>query len=444
MIMGDNEDIKRKNRHKRRVRNQIISYIILLLLICLIGFLGYKGIKLLVSKIKNNAEVPAEVATVVDSSVSEDQVPVISTPEYEDLPDVSSNDAGVSENKVEDTAARAYIDGLTTEQKVASLFIVTPESITGVNTATQAGEGTRQALTENMVGGIVYASKNVSNSPDFKAMVSTTKSMYSELYGCDLWAVVNEEGAVNTIAGYASGVTAQQAASELGSSGDNNNAYTAYVNIATTLSDYGIDVDMAPVCDVSSNPQGFIGNRSFSSDADIASSMVKSAVSGLNDKEVIACLSSFPGQGEANTNPANGVSTIDRSIDDLKTAEYLPFQAGIDEGASMVMMSNIIDAMASDESVPCSMSKKVIESLRTDLGFEGIVVSGPLDDKAITGQFSQGDAAVNAINAGCDMIFRPANYKEAYEGVLAAVNDGTISAERLDEALMRIYSKKFQ
>ena len=107
----------------------------------------------------------------------------------------------------------------------------------------------------------MYASKNVSNSPDFKAMVSTTKSMYSELYGCDLWAVVNEEGAVNTIAGYASGVTAQQAASELGSSGDNNNAYTAYVNIATTLSDYGIDVDMAPVCDVSSNPQGFIGNR---------------------------------------------------------------------------------------------------------------------------------------------------------------------------------------
>ena len=86
--MGDNEDIKRKNRHKRRVRNQIISYIILLLLICLIGFLGYKGIKLLVSKIKNNAEVPVEVATVDDSSVSEDQVPVISTPEYEDLPDV--------------------------------------------------------------------------------------------------------------------------------------------------------------------------------------------------------------------------------------------------------------------------------------------------------------------------------------------------------------------
>jgi len=172
--------------------------------------------------------------------------------------------------------------------------------------------------------------------------------------------------------------------------------------------------------------------------------MVKNAVSGLNDKEIMACLTSFPGQGEASTNPANGVSTIDRSIDDLKTAEYLPFQAGIDEGASMVMMSNVIDAMASDESVPCSMSKKVIESLRTDLGFEGIVVSGPLDDKAITGQFSQGDAAVNAINAGCDMIFRPANYKEAYEGVLAAVNDGTISAERLDEALMRIYSKKFQ
>jgi beta-N-acetylhexosaminidase len=53
-------------------------------------------------------------------------------------------------------------------------------------------------------------------------------------------------------------------------------------------------------------------------------------------------------------------------------------------------------------------------------------------------------SAVNAINAGCDMIFRPANYNEAYEGVLAAVNDGTISAERLDEALMRIYSKKFQ
>ena len=109
----------------------------------------------------------------------------------------------------------------------------------------------------------------------------------------------------------------------------------------------------------------------------------------------------------------------------------------------MIMVSNVTAEAASGEAVPCSMSSAMItDVLRGELGFEGVVITAPMDQKAVTGNYSSAEAAVMALQAGADMILKPANFAEAYAGVMAAVADGTISEERIDESLNRIYSLK--
>lgn len=447
MSEKNNREQKREDRRKRRVRNQILSFFIVLIIIAAVGFGLYKGIVMLVKIIKDEGN--AAVTSVSEDETVSSDVPdagVIATPDIDEIESVladeqDSEDAASDEN----AKAREYIDSLTTEQKVASLFVVTPEAITGVDNATAALDGTKEALSEYAVGGIIYDDSNIENSDQFIEMVNNTKGFYKELYGIDVWTFVCEEGAVNTIAGNKTGVVVSGSASEIGLTGDNGNAYAAYITIGSYLKDYSIDVNIAPVCSVKSDENSFIGDRSFSQDADIAASMISKAVNGQMEQGIVTCLTAFPGEGALVSDTKDGKSATDRTLDDMRECEFKPFEAGISEGSAMVMMSHMTAENATGEDVPCSMSSVMINDvLREELGFNGIVISDALNKKAITDNYGSGEAAVIMINAGCDMILNPADFKEAYNAVLEAVNDGTISEERLDEALMNIYSYKLK
>lgn len=434
-------DSRREERRKRRIRNQIIAYLVLILLIAGVFVGGYFGIRFLVENIKsqNQQSIISENQIAESESASVNASGVISTPEEV----VSENEVPVPEpvDPLQEEIA-AYLGSMTLEQKVANLFIVTPESITGVTTATQAGDGTRTALGEYAVGGIVYSGKNVQNADQFKEMLTNTKNMYQELYNTELWTIVQEEGAVNVIAGNAAGVVAQQTAGEIGTSGDTGNAYQAYVTIGSYLNEYGVDVNLGPVCDVPGE-ESYLGNRGFNSDADIVSSMVQSAVSGQSDSGIITCLTAFPGQGSASGNPADGTAATGKTLEEMRSFDFLPFSAGITAGAQMVMVSNMTAESASGEAVPCSLSSVMItDVLRGELGFQGVVITADMDQKAITDHYTPGEAAVMALQAGADMIMKPANVAEAYAAVLDALTDGTLTEERIDESLTRIYTIK--
>lgn len=436
-----NADNAREIRRKRRIRNQIIAYLVLVILLAGVGYGGYMGVRYLYGKFAK----PQEQVQVSenDTQVSENEPGIITTPT--DI--TASENETVSENTTEEVSANAavmeYIASMTIEQKVANLFIVTPESITGVGMATQAGDGTRTALSEYAVGGLVYAGRNILDSEQFKTLTTTTQSMYEEMYGAPVWIVVQEEGATNVIAGSAAGVTSVQAAGDIGTSGDTGNAYQAYITIGSYLNEYGVNMNLGPVCDVATNPEGYIGNRSFNSDADIVASMVRTAVDAQREQGIVTCLTAFPGQGESAVNPINGVATTDKTLDDMRTCEFLPFQAGIEEGAQVIMMSHIVAQNADSAGVPSSLSTVMIQDvLRNELGFSGVIITDYMDKAAITGTYDSGEAAVMAINAGADMILRPENFEEAYQAVLDAVQEGTISEERIDESLVRIYSIK--
>ncbi len=432
-------DSRREERRRRRIRNQIIAYLVLVLLIAGVFVGGYFGIRFLVQNIKSGNQQSIISDNQIANSESVNGSGVISTPEEV----VSDNEVPAPEpvDPLQEEIA-AYLSSMTLEQKVANLFIVTPESITGVTTATQAGDGTRTALGEYAVGGIVYSGKNVQNADQFKEMLTNTKNMYQELYNTELWTIVQEEGAVNVIAGDATGVAAQQAAGEIGTSGDTGNAYQAYVTIGSYLNEYGIDVNLGPVCDVPGE-ESYLGNRGFNADADIVTSMIQSAVSGQSDSGIITCLTAFPGQGSASGNPADGTATTGKTLDEMRSTDFLPFSAGITAGAQMVMVSNMTAESAAGEAVPCSLSSVIItDVLRGELGFQGVVITADMDQKAITDHYTPGEAAVMALQAGADMIMKPANVAEAYAAVLEALADGTLTEERIDESLTRIYTIK--
>lgn len=431
---------QREKRRRKRKQSQVAAFAMLFLFVGCIGFGGYKGIQVLIEKqkAKNAAEQQALVDLNVSDSVSENNVPESVLP---DLEEVSENIVPEPEEEVVDSpevqAAKEKVAAMSLEEKISGLFILHPESITGVDNVVLAGDGTKDALSLNRIGGLYYRSSNVTGKDAFQDMTTKTKDMNEELYGEKLLLFVWEDGSVSTIAGSSTGEAVIDTAKTIGDSGDSGNAYSGYLNISTMLKNYSIDGNFGIVASVGSD-DNYLGDRCFSDDADLTASMVKSAVSAENDQKILSCLVAFPGEGAATSDPANGSVSVSKTLEELKETEYVPFVSGIDAGAKMVMVSSITYSNAFGDKPAC-FSVEAIESLRNDLGFEGVIVSDDLSKKAITDHYTSGEATVNALLAGCDMILCPADFSESYQAIVAAIGEGTITEEQIDAALVRIY-----
>ena len=339
---------------------------------------------------------------------------------------------------VEDTLAE-----MTLEQKVAGLFFVTPEQLTGVSQVVAAGDATRESLEKYSVGGLIYFAKNIQSEDQLKEMLSNTAS-YSLF---PLFFGVDEEG--GKVARVADTLKLDKTVpmGEIGAAGDTQAAYDAYQNIGNYLSSYGFNVDFAPVADVLTNVDNtVIGNRAFSSDAGVAAQMVSSAVTGLQETGVSACLKHFPGHGDTAGDSHTGAAQTDRTKEEMEAEEFLPFQSGIEAGADMIMVGHITAPNLTDgDSLPASISEKIITGvLRNELGYQGIIITDAMNMGAITEYYKSDVAAIMALKAGADMVLMPENFEEAYQGVLDAVADGTVSEERIDDSLRRIYRVKLR
>ena len=146
-----------------------------------------------------------------------------------------------------------------------------------------------------------------------------------------------------------------------------------------------------------------------------------------------------------NGDSLTGMATNDKERDDIVVNEFEAFKAAFDSGnLQAVMVSNVSVPSLSGDNTPSSVSEKVItDELRGTLGFDGIIITSAFTDGAITEYYTSGEAAVEAIKAGADMVYIPENFSEAYEGVLAAVQSGSVSEARIDESLKRIFRVKY-
>ena len=127
----------------------------------------------------------------------------------------------------------------------------------------------------------------------------------------------------------------------------------------------------------------------------------------------------------------------------LQTEDFVPFRNCMSQDVPLIQMSNVVLTRADIENLPCSLSSGMIEGqLRRTLGYDGIVMTDALNQRAVTDRFTSGTAAVDALLAGADLLYLPENFTDAYQGVLDAVHAGTLTEERIDTSLSRIYKIK--
>ena len=371
-----------------------------------------------------------------------------------------SNSGGDSE------AIKAIIDKMTLEQKVAQLFVVSPETLTGVDSVQYAGDMTYQALQDYPVGGIVFAKDNIDSSSQFGTMTDNLQSYSEEISGLPLFLAAAEEGGSASVLGnndnldeyyensysdddsdYSSSSansvhSGAPSMSEIGRKDDSTNAYEAGKSIGSLMSAYGLNLDLAPGADVLSGNSTGIGNRTFGTDAQTVSDMALEVIRGIQEEDVNAAMKYFPGYGAASSN-MSGFPVINSSLDELKKKEFLPYSNAIAQGMDFVMVGHISVPNVTGDDTPASLSEKMIsEVLRKDLGFKGIVMTDYLNDKTIVKNYGAADAAVKAIQAGADLLLEPDDLEAAYEGVLKAVKKGDITEDRLDESIYRILRVK--
>lgn len=348
-------------------------------------------------------------------------------------------------------AARAAVDerigAMTLEQKVAQLFIVTPEALVeGVSQVTQAGDMTREGVTAHPVGGIVYFAQNLLDPEQTTTMLANVKQFYADAGNVAPFIAVDEEGGtvVRIADNEAFGAQDVGDASALGSAGDTEAAKRAAEQIADYLMPLGFNLDFAPVADVVDPLRSdTMGLRSFSSDAAVAADMVRAEVEGFRDKKMLCCAKHFPGIGAAAGDSHEGAITIEATNEELETVDLVPFRAAIEAGVPMIMVGHVSLPNIVGDSTPAPLSSAVVQGmLRDSLGYTGIIVTDSLSMGAITDYYTPAEAAVAALKAGCDIPLMPERLDEAYQGVLSAVQAGELTEERIDESLIRILAAK--
>jgi len=442
---------KREYRRQRRIRNQRIAIIALIASVLILVGVIVGGIFLVNRQTelkKQQLDIEEQLSAL--EGAHEESAEVMQ-PEVEDAvaegetQDEQQEESTMleleSEEEVLDDVVEAIISEMTLEEKVAGLFVVTPEAITGVDTAVQAGDGTKKALEQYPVGGLIYFKKNIQSEEQIKKMIENSVS-YCKY---PMFIAVDEEG--GTVSRLADGLKLENVGdmADIGNTGDTTKAYEAMKTVATYMTGYGFNLNFAPVADVLTNEDNAsIGDRSFGSDAATVAGMVTAAMNGLEENKVTACIKHFPGLGDASEDTHNGLVVVDKSIEELKQTELVPFVSAIENGANMIMIGHMSLPQISGDNTPATMSKEVISDLlRSELQFNGVVITDAMNMGAITEYYGADEAAIRAFKAGADMVLMPEDFELAYEGVIEAVKDGTISEDRINNSLKRVFRIKY-
>lgn len=434
---------RRSYRRKRRIKNQIIAYSIMTVILAVliaVGLVAGHGISNYIRDKRQAEEAAAQLEQQQEELEQQEQQEepvelVIETPNTDIIEEPTLEEQL-------DEIVNKCISEMPLNDRVASLFIITPEALTGVGTVTQAGDATQEALSKYAVGGLVYFDKNIKNREQLIEMLS--KTVLCSKYPIFL-AVDEEGGTVSRVANSNIDVVKVDKMSVIGTSQDAVAAYEAGTAIGTYLEEIGFNLDFAPVADVVTDTENSVlGSRSFGTDATVVANMVSNVVKGMQGAGVNACLKHFPGLGAAEGDTHNGRVEITKTLDEMRNSDFLPFQAGIEAGADIVMVSHVTASAIDEEGLPSSLSKVVItDVLRGELGFEGVVITDALNMSAISEYYTADEAAVMAIEAGADMLLMPEDFETAYNGLLTAVQEGMISEERINESLRRIFRIKY-
>ena len=356
-----------------------------------------------------------------------------------------SNDDAVTPPPAE---VEAMLKKMTLREKVGQMFFVRVESLDPSiewTTYDDLANLKNQEITMKMrkvnhdypVGGIILYAWNIEDETQLASIIKQVRS----LNGSPLLCIDEEGGRVSRIANNPNfHVKKYESMAAIGATGDPKNAYECGNTIGTYLKRYDFDIDFAPVADVNTNPDNIIiGPRAFSDDPAVAAPMVTNYLQGLKNAGITGCIKHFPGHGDTTNDTHSGYVQSLKTWDEMNQCEMVTFRAGIQWGCQLIMTAHIAVPNVTGTNIPSTLSSVVLQDkLRGELGYQNIIITDGMEMGAITKHYTSGEAAVGSIKAGVDIVLGPRDFTEAFDAVIAAVNNGTLSEERINQSVRRI------
>ena len=355
----------------------------------------------------------------------------------------------------------SQLQRMTLREKVGQMFYVRPECLDTTIHFNRSGgidqsvdDLTKiklQAVNEMMrkvnekypVGGIILYAHNIEDEAQLARFIPEIRA----LKGSPLLCIDEEGGRVARIGRNSNfKVKTYESMGAIGATGDPKNAYECGNTIGTYLHRYGFDIDFAPVADVNTNPENvIIGARAFSDNPEVAAQMVTSYLQGLKDAGVTGCIKHFPGHGDTKADTHFGYAQSLKTWDEMMACEMITFKAGIQWGTQLIMTAHIGTPNVTGSEIPATMSSFILQDkLRGELGYQNIIVTDAMEMGAITQQYTNAEAAVGTLQAGADIVLGPQKFVEAFDAVVKAVEDGTLTEERINQSVRRILKLKKQ
>ena len=392
-----------------------ISILVLLFIIASFGFSAYKQ--------KEHSSVETSEYADTESQLEESQI---------------------TESQIEESQIDGLLADMTLEEKIYQMFIVLPETIaTSEEKVTVVDDAYKEQLGLYPVGGIIYMADNLVDTNQTKALLSSTNAYGEEMTGLPLFLCVDEEGGrVARVANNpAFGVT------NVGSVGNiksTTEAYETGAYISSYLKDLGFNFNFAPNADVLTNLDNkVVFDRSFGTDAKTVCEYAIAYANGLHSNEVLSCFKHFPGHGATEGDTHEGYAYTNKTYEELLEQELVPFIGAKEHGIDAIMVAHISVPKVIGDDTPCSLSRIMItDVLRNRIGYDGLVITDALNMGAIAQHYSSAQSAVLAIEAGADVLLMPKDFLEAVNGIKEAVENGTITEERIDASIRRILRVK--
>ena len=361
---------------------------------------------LLLTGCAGKEELPAPDATVPTNTVAVEIPPVT---EPEDI--------------IQDT-----LDRMSIEQRVGQLFLARCNEETAIE----------DIQNYHLGGFVLFASDFEDETPDSIRQKFSGYQFTSQIPM--LFAVDEEGGTVTRVSRYPSFRASSFASPrDLYTHGGMEWVISMEEEKAQLLTRLGINVNLAPVCDITTDPAAFMYDRSFGQEPEITAQFISQAVQTMHKYGLGSALKHFPGYGD-NTDTHTGIAVDSRSLESLEGRDLIPFRSGIEAGCGAILVSHtIVECLDADH--PASLSPAVHQYLRTEMGFEGVILTDDLVMQAITSLYGAGEAAVLAVLAGNDLLCST-DYAVQYEAVLAAVLSGRIDFDTLNNAVRNVLQWK--
>jgi len=327
------------------------------------------------------------------------------------------------------------ISNMSISDKIGQMIMIDYRDITEMNVELE------KILDQYKLGGFILFKSNIANYNQTKKLLSEIKIIGN----IQPMVSVDQEGGRVQRLDERVGFEKYPPMAEIGKTLDENIAYELGIKMGKELKEIGVDMDMAPVLDIFSNPENrVIADRAFGTDSETVKKMALAYADGLSKERIIPVGKHFPGHGDTAKDSHIDLPIIEKDLDELKKCELIPFIEAIRKKLPALMVAHIAVPKVVRDNTPASLSEIMINDLlRKNMEYNGLIIPDSLQMKALSNYFTNEDIYLRCVEAGNDILLMPQNIKQAHETIYQKVDTGVIPIERINSSVYRILSTKF-